>query len=186
MLEDIVVIARHGDDYIDKCIESLNAPYIVIDTKDNHPTGAYLEAYRTVPADNYLFIQDSMICDGDPLESFRPRLTGLGAVAWMSFPYVYDNETQMDWVEKKYTEQPGFGIFGPIFYTSRQTLAFLELQNLLPDLPTNKLEAQGTERAWACAFFMAGLPMDFLYDWNPGKAADGSYPPFKKTFAGRT
>lgn len=180
-MEDIIVIAKHGDKYIDKCLKGIKVPYVVIDTGTQHPTGAYLTAYRQVKAKNYLFMQDSMesLID-DPVEPFRGQTT-----AWASFPFFYDDIPQREWVRKKFTKEPELGIFGPVFYVSRENLEKLDKLNLLPDIPENKWQACGTERAWACAFFEAGIPVRFLGEYNREKMGEGLFP-FKKVFANRS
>lgn len=191
MLQNLIVIAKHGDQYIDGCLESLGAKYPiqVIDTKDGgHPTGAYLKAYREYPAKNYLFIQDSMqALQADYLEPFIEKMPEHGAVAWGLFPMAFDSREQVDWVESHYDGvAPEFGIFGPIFYTSRDSLKTLEDRGLLPPIPKDKLQAQGTERMWAWAFQNAELPVESVGGiWSPDAMSNGAYPPFRKIFGGR-
>jgi hypothetical protein len=199
-VDELVVIAAHGPEYSFLCRRSL-APSVavtIIDTGSGtvvdadvvlddgcHPTGAYLWAYEHLVADAYLFIQDSMTAvTPNPLPWFREQMPDLGTVAWGRFPMQWDNPEQRARVEAAYPGvHPPHGILGPIFYVNRKSLDVLAEKGLLPAVPTNRMEAQGTERAWAYAFAAAGLPVAGP-EWNPGEMAVG-FGPFKKVWAGR-
>lgn len=192
-MDELIVVAKHGPDWIGQCLASLNGtPVLVVDTGPDgpapgqHPTGAYLWAYQNVKANRYLFIQDSMTAvDPDPCPWFRQQmpLNG-GAVAWGRFPMAWDGVAQQEWVRSQYRGvEPDAGIFGPVFYTTRRSLDLLKNLKLLPKAPSNRLEAQGTERAWAFAFHAAGLPVTGPA-WNSGAMRDG-FGPFRKVWANR-
>lgn len=193
-MKELVVVAAHGPDFRQQCADSLAAvEHIVVDTGPDgpapgrHPTGAYLWAYRNTDADAWLFIQDSMTAIvPDPLPWFRDQMpdTGLGAVAWGQFAMAYDTFEQQQWVEAQYPDsRPPRGIMGPIFYTTRDTLDLLDSKNLLPMEPDGRIQAQGTERAWALAFHAAGLPVVGPM-WDHGAMRIG-FGPFRKVWAAR-
>lgn len=190
MLQDLVIIAKHGNTHIDGCLQSLGNKYPieVIDTAaGGHPTGAYLKAINQFKAKNYFFMQDSMYAlQKDYLEPFKKICPDKGAVAWGFFDFSYDDTRQREWLEAQYSGQhPRLGIFGPVFYASRASLLRLKRLNLLPLVPTNKLEAQGTERAWAWAFTLADIPVVAIRMWDKEMMKNGSYPIFRKEFANR-
>lgn len=191
MLEDLVVVAKYNDDFLDG-IASLGDryPVVVMDTSGGgHPTGAYIRAYREHPAQNYLFIQDSMFAkQPDYLDEFKSRLRpGIGAVAWALFRQGFDNAEMEKWAKSFFgNDYPGIGIFGPVFYTSRQNLRKLEQNNWFPPIPTNKLEAQTTERMWSWAFYKAGFKLDSVGGWwDRENMINGTFPVFRKVFADR-
>jgi hypothetical protein len=192
-MKELVVVAYHGTQWVGQCVASITGtPVLAVDTgplgpaPNQHPTGAYLWAYRNYPADRYLFIQDSMTAiEPDPCGWFRDQLGDAGAVAWGKFGLAFDTVEQESWVRQQYEgwAWPGTGIVGPIMYVPRESLDLLSEKQLLPWPPTNRIQAQGTERAWGFAFHAAGLqvagPM-----WDKGRmeAAWGS---FRKVWAAR-
>lgn len=191
MLEDLVVVAKYNNDHIEECLRSLGNTYQVkvIDTSGGgYSSGAYIRAFYDYPAKNYFFMQDSMTAlQPDYLEPFKQKMPALGCVAWGTFGFGYDDSRQRAWVESQYSgSQPEYGIFGPVFFTNYQSLNLLAKKGLLPLIPDNKLEAQGTERAWAWAFKQAGLPIETIRYWDKGSMQHGTYPIFRKVFAGRT
>jgi hypothetical protein len=201
-VDELIIVAAHGPDHIGQCMAALTdaETVVVVDTGSGqvpgrcvriaggYPTGAYRWAYQSMPADRYLFIQDSMTALESPLPWFRDQFpAGGGAVAWARFPQQWDSAEQRAWVEAAYpgTPEPSHGIFGPVFYTDRASLDVLAGRGLLPPVPVNRLQAQGTERAWAYAFAAAGLPV-VGPDWDPvTMAAASGFGPFRKTWAAR-
>jgi hypothetical protein len=192
---DLIVVACHGleTDWHRQSLATLE-PYLTpdrpaafVDTSaGGHPTGAYISVYRHSDADRFLFIQDSMTALDDPLQWFRDQWPGSGAVAWQRFPMQWDNDGQRLAVEQSYPDtHPSHGIFGPVFYTDRASLDLLAAKDLLPSIPQNRMEAQGSERAWAYAYAAAGLPV-VGPEWEPDAlVADRPVGPFRKVFAGR-
>lgn len=195
-MNELVVVACYGleSDWHKQCRAALEpflspeTPALFVDTAGGgHPTGAYLAAYERTEFDRYLFIQDSMTALADPLPWFRDQWQGSGAVAWQKFPQQWDGAEQLRWVRDQYpgTPMPSYGIFGPVLYTDRVSLDLLAGKGLLPKVPTNRLEAQGTERAWAYAFTAAGLPVAGPM-WDPAAMqSEQGFGPFRKTFARR-
>lgn len=205
-MSELIVVACHGPEWIGQCRASLaehppdaGAAPVFIDTsgtishgadvwiKGGHPTGAYLWAVEQYAAyDRFLFIQDSMTFLANPLPWFRDQWTGSGAVAWQRFPMQWDTHEQRQAVEDRYPSvYPSHGIFGPVFYTDRGSLDLLRERDLLPAVPQNRMDAQGSERAWAYAFAAAGLPV-VGPEWNPEALKAGDpVGPFRKVFANR-
>lgn len=196
-MAELIVVACHGPEWIDQCRASLkdhapDANVVFVDTggtiehgadvaiAGGHPTGALLWVLEQYAAfDHFLLMQDSMTALADPLPWFREQDED-GAVAWGRFPMQWDSGEQCRAVEEQYPEvHPTFGIFGPVFYASREALAKVTP----PKVPTTRLEAQGTERAWAYAFAAAGLPVAGPV-WDPDAMKTG-FGPFRKVFAGR-
>lgn len=202
----VVVATNNGIEFLPKCIESLGE-CLVVDTGSTdkesleyvrslpdygettgYSHGAFMWAFKNRPAKHYLFLQDSMVAkDKDFLRYFQELMPEKGAVAWALFNWVYDGNEQREWVESQYgTSIPPHGIFGPIFFTSHRTLNSIRNKGLIPKTPTNKEEAQGSERAWAFAFHNAGLPIESVGGmWDKTGMQNGSYPLFIKTFADR-
>jgi len=203
-MAELIVVACHGPDWIGQCRESLSdhCPHVdavFIDTggdichganvaiRGGHPTGAYLWAVQQYATyDRFLFLQDSTTALEDPLPWFREQWPGGGAVAWQRFEMQWDNDEQRHAVEGRYPGvNPSHGIFGPIFYTDRASLDLLAAKKLLPDVPADRMSAQGSERAWAYALASAGLPVAGP-QWNPSALLAGqAIGPLRKTFAGR-
>lgn len=204
----IVIATNNGSEHLKKCIDSLGGKYpiLVVDTgstdrehldyvktldygeTDGYSHGAFMWAYNNRPAQNYLFLQDSMVAlVDDVVKPFQELMPEKGAVAWAKFGWVYDGYMQREWVESQYgNTHPPQGIFGPIFYTSHRTLNSLKNRGLLPKKPTNKEEAQGSERAWAFAFHNANFPIESVCGmWDKGSMSNGTFPIFQKTFADR-
>lgn len=194
-MDDLIVVAAYGlqTPWVQQCMASLreHAPDVNVLTVDTssggHPTGAYLSAYRETGADRFLFIQDSMTALADPLPHFREQWTGAGAVGWGLFRMAWDTAQQRQWVHDQYGahDPPACGIFGPVFYTDRASLDKVAAADLLPLVPGNRLQAQGSERAWAYAFHRAGMPVAGPM-WNhSAMSSPQGFGPFRKVWAGR-
>ena len=220
MLKELVVIATHGG--VDLLKDSLpkfgDRPVAVIETGCETPevveltarfknvfylstpykgydTGAYLWAYWTLEAEQYLFLQDSCAPrEGDYFEQFAAKMPGpLGAVGWSSFDlFVWDSTAQCEATEYMYGAKdawPKKGIFGPIFFTTRASLKHLDDSSLLPAYPVHKSQQQAMERAWAILYHRAGLNVNFLVDEHlpdGRRMGNGGYPALSKVFRMRT
>lgn len=216
MFDTVIVIATHGGvDMLRQTLPKMKRwPVVVVDTGlrseatwkfcaefenvvfldtpyKGYDTGAYLWAYWHIPAENYLFLQDSCTPrDPDFVEQFARAMSGeMGAVGWSSFDIrVWDSDAQCEATEWMYgarSKWPSKGIFGPIFYTSRKTLAHMFDCGLLPMPPVHKEQQQAMERAWAILFHRAGVRVNFLVDEDMPRGYDmeaGRYPALNKTF----
>ena len=165
-------------------LKVLSTPYVGYDT------GAYLHAYREYPAEQtMLFCHDSMeVKRPGTMTAFHSRLLnhGAGCVPWLVFRLnSYENEEQWNFVNQFEPDpsihpKPGFGIFGPIFYTTRTTLQQLPFTQS-GIYPTNKNQQEAMERGWAATFDRAGVPMVSLEgDFYENYALADTYSYFKK------
>lgn len=189
--DTLIVVAAYDDTFTDNLDTFKGGEIAVMDTSGGgHPSGAYVCAYRENPDYGaYLFLQDSLRAEvPDCVEPFRKAQAPV--VAWAFFTLFFDDDEQYRWVRSKYQgELPPVGIFGPIFYATRGAMRTLDRRNLFPRTPKDKLMAQGTERAWACAFHEAGLTMKALGPCVTDGISPRLFPQdrtFTKTFAGRT
>lgn len=195
-MRDVVVIAAHGDDYVQRCVDSLgDVPHVVVRTDPDgeapgqYPTGAYLWAHRHVDADAFLFIHDSMVAYEDPRPWFRDQMPGsFGAVGWglFSIPYHgFVSDEQAKWVYAQYPSTTVTrGIFGSIFYTTRATLDFMKASDALPVIPRSKWQDQGLERVWAFAFDVVGAPLVGRV-WTHNELVAADCYPLRKVYGGR-
>jgi hypothetical protein len=156
-----------------------------------HPSQALVNAYRFGPkAHAYLLLQDSLEPVVDDVvtpfeEAARKQRTPV--VGWAGFGLFWDNPEQEAKVKAQYPYviQPKHGIFGPIFWVERKVLEKLDKLGRFPKAPVTKMDAQGTERAWAYAFALLGITPAFLHPWSNEFVSSGDALPFRKVFAGR-
>ena len=116
-------------------------------------------------------MQDSVLAKHPEwIQEFQSRATyNVGCVPWLVFPIQWDNQEQIDWIRSKYhTDQwPPFGIFGPIFYATREALESLDSKGFLDIVPSNKIEQQAMERGWSTAFILSGWsvrPIETIFE----------------------
>ena len=112
---------------------------------------------------------------------------GTPVCGWASFPLFFDNAEQESKVVYQYpsVKRPEHGIFGPIFWVERKTMEALDRYGRFPATPESKMDAQGTERAWAFAFSALGITPTFLHEWSNEFVQSGDAYPFRKFFADR-
>jgi hypothetical protein len=146
----------------------------VINPCDSFETGAWVTAYRHYPNDSYLFIQDSMEVTGAgwyqqfEIRHAQASMEGLDAVIpWVTFtPYLLGVTPE---VRQRITEiyglmgEPGFGIFGSMFYASSAVLRKVEDAGYLNYLPKDKIDSEAFERWWALFFHRLQIPMFALH-----------------------
>jgi hypothetical protein len=198
--ETLVVVAavdNRFDDNVEKIRERSKA-FVRMDTSGGgYPPWAYISAYLQYPEyDSYLFLQDSMEPIADNIVApFRQE--NKPVVAWATFPLnedgrgIWDGDEQFQWVARQYfphtqstRDFPRRGIFGPVFYATRAAMD--AARPYFPKYPTNRIEYQGTERAWPVAFMLAGVEVGSLGKWEQlGLEQGNPHPPFRKTFAVR-
>lgn len=188
------LVVRTGPEKVETSCWDIHYPHVLGQVNTpyrGYDTGAYLWAYWNVPAKNYLFLQDSCCPrEDDFVEQFARAMPGPGgAVGWSSFTMTcWDSDAQRtatEWMYGSRDAWPQYGIFGPIFYTNRQSLDFMSERGLLPMPPVHKQQQQAMERAWAILFHRAGLRVNFLRDdeMPNGYAMErGEYPALNKTF----
>jgi hypothetical protein len=187
----LIISATYDDSHRD-WYDRLPEPKVRVSTAEGgHPSKALIDTFRWGKKhDAYLLLQDTL----EPLveDVVAPFVDAAekaktGAAAWAGFPMFFDTPDQKHWVVEQYqqVEEPKLGVFGPIFWVTRKNLERLEKLYRLPKHPADKLQAQGTERAWAYALGMIGQTPAFLHPWSNEHLASGEALPFRKVFAGR-
>jgi hypothetical protein len=182
----LIVVAAVNNAFRDNIPTYKGGEVVVINTSEGgYATGAYIDAYHDYPDyHSYLFIHDSMRgVAPDVVREFREN--GADVVAWGIFPMSWDSSDQRQRVVNQYPDVavPLWGIFGPTFYATREAME--KAEPFFPRIPRNRMDFQGTERAWAFCFEAAGIPVASLGIWNNTLMSDGPYPVFRKTFGGR-
>jgi hypothetical protein len=136
-------------------VEVVTTPYAGYDT------GAYLYTYRNYSDKDYIFLQDSMtIKNKDWLQKISQR----DVTCLFTIPMICDNDSQYQWLNDHFPNTPcNEGIFGPIFYTTKEVLDRANEKHLLEAIPTNKSQQQGYERAWGIIFSTIKAKVNSLY-----------------------
>lgn len=187
-----LIVSASYDDSNREWFDRLPDPKVRMITQlGGYVSKALIDAYRFGPkADSYLIVQDSMEPLGDLVvapfkDAAEEKRTPV--VGWARFPMFFDNPDQDFWVTQQYpwVDKPKFGIFGPVFYVEKKVLSRLDRYGRFPKHPSNKNEANGTERAWAYAFALLGITPAFLHDWSEEFLSSGDAYPFRKVYAGR-
>ena len=188
--DTLIVVAAYDDSFKENLETLKGGDVVVMDTSGGgHPSKAFIDAYRRHYYRSYLFLQDSLRANvEDCTAPFKEN--GCDVVAWGTFPMFFDDQHQGAWVMNQYPgpTMPRRGIFGPIFYATRQALQKIERKKLLPLPPPNRLMAQGTERAWSFACDRARITLGTLGDCITDGESPRLFPSdqtFTKTFAGR-
>jgi hypothetical protein len=190
--ETLIVSATYDDSY-PEWYDALPQPKVRWSTAEGgHPSQALIRAFR---ADHhrhraYLLLQDSLEpLDANPAALFEQAAVDMRTpvVGWARFPMFFDEPEQELKVTQQYpwVKRPAHGIFGPIFWVERKVMERLDKMGRFPKAPENKMDAQGTERAWAYAFQALGIEPRFLHDWSNEFLASGEATPFRKVFADR-
>ena len=191
--DDTLIVSATYDDAYPEWFEKLPEPKVRVSTAGGgHPSQAFINAFRDDRRRHraYLFLQDSLepLTDNPalPFEECAAKRRA-DAVGWARFPMFFDDPEQEHRVVNQYAwvKQPQYGIFGPIFWCTRKTMERLEKNFRFPLAPENKMDAQGTERAWAFAFAAVAAKVEFLHNWDNEFLTSGDALPFRKVFAGR-
>jgi len=191
--DDTLIVSATYDDSYPEWFEELREPKVRVSTAGGgHPSQAFINAFRDDRRRHraYLFIQDSlepMMDDVTGLFEECARKRRADVVGWARFPMFFDSPEQEHRVTNQYAwvHRPAYGVFGPIFWATRKTMERLEKNYRFPLAPENKMDAQGTERAWAYAFAAVAARVEFLHDWSNEFLTSGDALPFRKVFAGR-
>lgn len=190
--ETLIVSATYDGSY-PEWYDLLPEPKVRVSTAEGgHPSQALIRAYRDDHRRHraYLLVHDSMepLIDlvAAPFED-EAEQKRTSVVGWARFPMFFDTAEQMARVTMQYpyVPHPEHGIFGPTFWVERKALERLDKYGQLPRTPETKMDAMGTERAWAFAFAAIGVKPAFLHDWSNEFLASGEALPFRKVFAGR-
>lgn len=193
MRDDTLIVSATYDDAFPDWYEQLPEPKVRVSTAGGgHPSQAFINAFRDDRRKHraYLFLQDSLEPMMDevtiPFEAVAAT-TKADIVGWARFPLFFDTPEQEHRVAAQYAwvQRPQWGIFGPIFWATRKVMERMEKQYRFPLAPEDKIQAQGTERAWAFAANAVAAKVSFLHDWDNTFLTSGDALPFKKFFAGR-
>jgi hypothetical protein len=80
-------------------------------------------------------------------------------------------------------KEPGFGIFGSMFYTTRKTLEIVEHAGYMEFIPQSKADSEAAERFWALYFNRLDIPMHPIHVNGFQFIRDGGhYPLLRKHF----
>lgn len=192
---DMVCIStNNGIKYLPELIKSLRyIPYTIIDTGSTDPEfleylktlenvlytdggwclGAYKHAVENIDADWYFFMHDSMRIKN---RNFLDKFKNCEVCGWLSFPMFFDNQSQFSTMSSLYPgETPDKGIFGPIFYATKDALDKINIHK-----PTNIDDAHGMERGIAMAFNQVGVKVDFIDVMDENKLNNDLYEDFTK------
>lgn len=193
MRDDTLIVSASYDGSYPEWFERLPDPKVRMDTSEGgYQSRAYVNAFHfdRMRHHSYLFVQDSMEpVFPAPVSLFRAEaeIRNTPVVGWARFPLFFDSPEQELRVTQQYpwVKPPEFGIFGPVFYVERKVLETLNRLGRFPKTAENKMDANGTERAWAFAFEAIGVKPAFLHDWSEEFLASGDAAPFRKVYAGR-
>ncbi len=162
---------------------------VLVEPWGSFESGAFIHAYRELHTVNeFLFLQDSMeVTDNDWIEQFRTRMSqGLCVVPWVTFsPYLLGCTPQVSNIIVQthgLYREPGFGIFGSIFYTNRRTLEIVDRASYFDFIPKNKAEAEAMERFWALYFNRLNIPMNPIHPNGFQFIRDGGHHPMLRKY----
>jgi glycosyltransferase involved in cell wall biosynthesis len=152
-----------------------------------YDTGAYKRAYeynRSVE-DLFIFLQDSVeIKSSNWFPAIMNKLQEGDVCAWLTFGDWYDNQEQVDFVQKYFNEyRYEKGVFAPMFAIRTRDMDKVYEKTGIKDVQVyNKWTQQAMERGWAVAFEQAGLKLVSLDTMNWERLRGDSYEHFKKSF----
>lgn len=190
----IIIAHNNGRQFLPQLIESLgDLPFTVVDTgstdenslrylltlknvlytRGGWSLGAYKHAVENIKADWFFFMHDSMVVKD---KSFLDEMKKHQVCGWLSFPMFFDNTGQEAAIKNVYPgETPDKGIFGPIFYATKEVLDKITIHK-----PESCDIAHGMERGMAMAFHQAGVPVSFLDELSEERLSGDMYQHFTK------
>ncbi len=165
----VVVSGSSSNDYkefIKELAKKRNFKWCVDET-DGYESGAWIKAYHTFDREyGYLFLQDSVeILSPGWKAQFTQRAGELDRVCvpWVTFePYLLGVTAE---VGQRIINtfglfsEPGFGIFGSMFYTNRWSMTLLENTGYFNYVPKDKVDSEAAERWWALFFNRLKIPI---------------------------
>lgn len=175
---EAVLLVVSGDpeyrEYIDSVCQGnhgLRSLEWIEEPTNGFEAGAWIQAYRSRFDNTYLFLQDSIEVTAP---GWYEQFVRAGIVAcdqgfkefcipWVTFaPYMLgvtaDVAQRIMTVYGLYSE-PGFGIFGSMFYTNRPALERIEKAGYMNYPAQDKIDSEAYERWWALFFHRLGIPM---------------------------
>jgi len=143
-----------------------------------YDSGAYINAFKKYDVEKYYFFQDSIEFINESIFiEINQLLDKFDVVAISSFPLIFDNYEQINWVfnnleintninlidmqtGRSFVNLPIYGIFGPMFSIKRETL--LKIPNEWITEPINKNQAMAMERKWPIIFYLLNLSVTYI------------------------
>jgi glycosyltransferase involved in cell wall biosynthesis len=166
-------------------LKTLNK-YTIFNIKGGYDTGAYIHAYKNTNSDYYIFLQDSTEIKHEDFFKKLEEYSDKGCI--FAFYIFADPDSVGDFTQilEKYYDAESmanyqFGIFGPMFATSREVLDLIYNNNLYL-IPTNKVEQMAMERGWAIAAYKLGILVYSFDMFNYSNLANDVYHHFRKYF----
>jgi len=152
-----------------------------------YDTGAYKYAYERYreQEDLFIFLQDSVeIKSPNWFPAIMIKLQEGDVCAWLTFTDWYDNQEQVDFVQKYFNEHRyEKGVFAPMFAIRTKDMDKVYEKTGIKDVQVyNKWTQQAMERGWAVAFEQAGLRLVSLDIMNWERLRGDSYEHFRKSF----
>lgn len=170
-------------------LKTLNK-YTILNIQGGYDTGAYIHAYRNTNSNYYIFLQDSTeIKHEDFFKKLEEYSNSDNIFAYFIFTSP-DSAGDFKGILEKYYDTESlanyqFGIFGPMFATSRKILDSIYNNNLYL-IPTNKDEQMAMERGWAIAAYKLSIPVYAFDIFNHNSLVNDQYYYFKKYFHWKT
>lgn len=136
---------------------------------DCYDTGAYIHAFKNYDYDTFYFFQDSIeFINPKIFETIDVLLHTYEVVAISSFPLIFDNQEQINWIMSnisqseiaKISGRKMFGIFGPMFSIKKESMNLIPKEWLIH--PTIKNEAMAMERKWSIIFNIMNFKTTYL------------------------
>lgn len=116
-----------------------------------YTTGAFWHVYKNIPADHYIFLQDSSeIMDLELIPKMNNFLESYEVVLFYVFHYM-TYQCMIDYAEDQINVRPDFGIYGPMFCVRRTTLSNIP-EKWMEMMPVCKEHECGWERRWSVIF----------------------------------
>lgn len=163
---------------------------VIRNEESKYTLGALKQVFWKIKADRYLLIHDSVtIKSSDCLLVLEDKLKESDIVAWLTFPFMFDNHEQEGWVWEAYkmndrdiAQMPTDGIFGSILYTSKEVLLKYQEAGYLRMEVKNKNQECGMERGWSLGATNLGLKLSAIHpgEWSNDRIDRDDYTLFTK------
>ena len=143
-----------------------------------YDSGAYMITFKQFQSEKYYFFQDSIeFINTQIFKEIDRLLNDFDVVATSSFPLIFDNYEQIDWVfrnlnlkvnlnlldpasGRSFCNLPILGIFGPMFSIKRETLLRIPEHWLVQ--PNTKNQAMAMERKWPIMFHLLNMSVAYI------------------------
>lgn len=133
-----------------------------------YDSGAYIHVFQNYDSDIFYFFQDSIeFINPNIFNQIDAFLESYDVVAISSFPLIFDNQSQIDWIlsnisvnEINKLNYQMWGIFGPMFSIKKSSMNKIPKEWLIS--PSNKNEAMSMERKWSIIFNILNFKTIYL------------------------